>query len=101
MQREQLEQLFSSNCMLRSSFLMLYLKEDNVEAFFHVTRNRAPYLWAYIPERVLSKGDCVESRYSEVMIAQFILNCRLFKESANVCWAHVVFNFIHENSYVL
>ena len=24
------------------------------------------------------------------MIAQFILNCRLFKESANVCWAHVV-----------
>ena len=33
MQREQLEQLFSSNSMLRSSFLMLYLKEDNVEGF--------------------------------------------------------------------
>ena len=87
MQREQLEQLLSSNSMLRSTFPMLYLKED-----------RAPYLWAHIPERVLSKGDCVESGYSEVMIAQFILNCRLFKESANVCWAHVVFNFIHENS---
>ena len=51
--------------------------------------------------KALSRGDCVESGYSEVMIAQFILNCRLFKESANVCWAHVVFNFIHENSYVL
>ena len=70
-------------------------------SFFHVTRNRTPYPWAHIPERVLSKGDCVESGYSEVMIAQFILNCRLFTESANVCWAHVVFNFIHENSYVL
>ena len=34
MQREQLEQLLSSNSMLRSTFLMLYLKEDNVEAFF-------------------------------------------------------------------
>ena len=59
------------------------------------------YLWAHIPEQVLSKGDCVEFGYGEVMIAQFILNCRLLKESANVCWAHVVFNFIHENSYVL
>ena len=46
---------------------------------------------------MLSKGDCVESGYSEVMIAQFILNCRLLKESVNVGWAHVVFNFIHEN----
>ena len=100
MQIEQLEQLLSSNSMLRSTFLMLYLKEDNVEAFFHVTRNRTPYFWANTPERVLSKGDCVESGYSEVMIAQFILNCRLFKESAYVCWAHV-FNFIHGNSYVL
>ena len=34
MQREQLEQLLSSNSVLRSTFLMLYLKEDNVEAFF-------------------------------------------------------------------
>ena len=34
MQREQLEQLLSANSMLRSTFLMLYLKEDNVEAFF-------------------------------------------------------------------
>ena len=34
MQREQLEQLLSSNSMLRSTFPMLYLKEDNVEAFF-------------------------------------------------------------------
>ena len=34
MQREQLEQLLSSNSMLRSTFLMLYLKEHNVEAFF-------------------------------------------------------------------
>ena len=58
---------------------MLYLKQDNVEAFFHVTRDITPYLWAHIPERVLSKGDCVESGYSEVMITQFILNCRLFK----------------------
>ena len=33
MQREQLEQLLSSNSMLRSTFLMLYLKEDKVEAF--------------------------------------------------------------------
>ena len=49
MQREQLEQLLlSSNSILRSTFLMLYLKEDNVEAFFHVTRNRTPYLWAHI-----------------------------------------------------
>ena len=69
MQREQLEQLLSSSSVLRSTFLMLYLKEDNVGAFFHVTRNRAPYLWAHIPERVLSEGDCVEFRYSEVMIA--------------------------------
>ena len=40
MQREQLEQLLSANSMLRSTFLMLYLKEDNVEAcsivFFHL-----------------------------------------------------------------
>ena len=36
-------------------------------------------LWAHIPERMLSKEDCDESGYSEVMIAQFILNCRLFK----------------------
>ena len=50
-----------------------------MEAFFHVTRNRAAYLWAHVPEQVLSKGDCVESGYSEVMIAQFVLNCRLFK----------------------
>ena len=34
MQREQLEQLLSSNSMLRSTFPMLYLKEDKVEAFF-------------------------------------------------------------------
>ena len=46
---------------------MLYLKEDNGEASF--TRNRAPYLWVHVPERVLSKGDCVKSWYSEVMIA--------------------------------
>ena len=67
MQREQLEQLLSSSIMLRSTFLMLYLKEDNVEAFFHITWNRTPYPWAHIPERVLSKGDCVESGYSEVI----------------------------------
>ena len=34
MQREQLEQLLSSSSVLRSTFLMLYLKEDNVGAFF-------------------------------------------------------------------
>ena len=34
MQREQLEQLLSPNSILRSTFLMLYLKEANVEAFF-------------------------------------------------------------------
>ena len=33
MQREQLEQLLSSNSILRYTFLMLYLKEDNVGAF--------------------------------------------------------------------
>ena len=80
MQREQLEELLSSSNILRSTFLMLYLKEGGQRgSFFHVTRNRGPYLWAYIPERALSKGDCVESGYSEVMIAQFILNCGLFK----------------------
>ena len=37
-------------------------------------------LLAHMPEQVLSKGDCVNlGLYSEVMIAQFILNCRLFK----------------------
>ena len=66
-----------------------------MDAFFTFTRNRAPYLWAHIPDQVLSKGDCVDSGYSEVMIVQFILNCRLFKETANVFWAHVIFNFIH------
>ena len=35
-------------------------------SFFHVIRGITPYLWAHIPERVLSKGDCVESGYSEV-----------------------------------
>ena len=34
MPREQLEQLLSSNSTLGPTFLMLYLKEDNVEAFF-------------------------------------------------------------------
>ena len=34
MQREQLEQLLSSSSVLWSTFLMLYLKEDNVGAFF-------------------------------------------------------------------
>ena len=34
MQREQLEQLLPSSSMLRSTSLMLYLKEENVEAFF-------------------------------------------------------------------
>ena len=34
MQREQLEQLLSSNSIPRSTFLMLYLKKDNVGAFF-------------------------------------------------------------------
>ena len=72
-----------------------------MEAFFTLLGTELHTFVAHIPERVLSKGDCVESGYSEVMIAQFILNCRLFKERANVCWAHVVFHFIHENSYVL
>ena len=34
MQREQLEQLLLSNSILRSTFLMFYLKQENVEAFF-------------------------------------------------------------------
>ena len=42
----QREQLLLSNSILRSTFLMLYLKQDNVE-----TRNRASYLWVHIPER--------------------------------------------------
>ena len=58
---------------------MLYLKEDNVEAFFTLLGTELHTFVAHIPERVLSKGDCVESGYSEVMIAQFILNCRLLK----------------------
>ena len=83
MQREQLEQLLSSNSML-IHFSDVIFEGGQRGSFFHVTRNRTPYLWAHIPERVLSKGDCVESGYSEVMIAQFILNCRLFKESAKM-----------------
>ena len=79
MQREQLEQLLSSNSMLRSSFPDVIFEGGQRGSFFHVTRNRTPYLWAHMPERVLSKGDCVESGYNEVMIAQFILNCRLLK----------------------
>ena len=47
----QREQLLLSNSILRSTFLMLYLKQDNMETFFHVTRNRASYLWVHIPER--------------------------------------------------
>ena len=38
MQRERLEELLSSNSIPRSTFLMLYLKEDNVEAFFTLLR---------------------------------------------------------------
>ena len=34
MPREQLEQLLSSNSTLGPTFLMLYLKEDNVATFF-------------------------------------------------------------------
>ena len=34
MPREQLEQLLSSNSTLGPTFLMLYLMEDNVAAFF-------------------------------------------------------------------
>ena len=79
MQREQLEQLLSSNSMLRSTFLMLYFKEDNVEVFFTLLGTEL-HTMVDILERVLSKkGDCVKSGCSEVMIAQFILNCRLFK----------------------
>ena len=76
MQRQQLEQLLSSNSILRSDVI---LDGGQRGSFFHVTRNRAPYLWAHITKRELSKGNCVESGCSEVMIAQFILNCRLFK----------------------
>ena len=46
-----------------------------------------------ILERALSKkGDCVKSGCSDVMVAQFILNC------ANARKGHVVFNFIHDKS---
>ena len=47
-----------------------------MEAFVMITLlgTELPYPWAHIPERVLYKGDCVKSGYSEVMIAQFILN---------------------------
>ena len=71
-----------------------------MEAFFTLLGTElhtfAPiYLSECFPkETVLNLGTVV-------MIAQFILNFRLFKEGANVCWAHVVFNFIHENSYFL
>ena len=63
MQREQLEQLLSSNSILRSTFLMLYLKEE-LHAFGPI------YLSECFPKEIV---------YSEVMISQFILNCRLFK----------------------
>ena len=97
MQRGQLQQLLSSNSMLRSTFLMLYLKEDNVEAFFTLLGTELHAFGPMYLSECFPK-ETVESGYSEVMIAQFILNCKLFKESANVCWAHIVFNFIHENS---
>ena len=50
-----------------------------MEVFVTLLGTELPYLWAHIPKQVLSKGDCVESGYSEVMIAKFILNFRLFK----------------------
>ena len=65
---------------------MLCLKEDNAEASFAFlgTNLHTSLGPSHIPERVLSKADCVKSGYStiEVMFAQFILNCRLFKQSA-------------------
>ena len=59
---------------------MLHLKEDNVEASFTLLGTKLHIPLAHIPEPVLSKGDCVKLWYSEVMIAQFILNCRLYSE---------------------
>ena len=49
-----------------------------MEAVVTLLGTEFPYLWAHIPKRVLYEGDCVKSGYSEVMIAKFILNCRLF-----------------------
>ena len=73
----------SPNSILRSTFLTLYLKEDNAEASFaFLEQVSIPLGQTHIPEQVLSKGDRVKSGYSEIMIAQFILNCRLFKQSA-------------------
>ena len=49
MQREQLEQSLSSNSILRSTFLMLYLKEDNVGAFLTLLGTELHvYLWAHL-----------------------------------------------------
>ena len=42
MRREQLEQFLSSNSVLRSTFLMLYLKEDSVGAFFTLLGTELP-----------------------------------------------------------
>ena len=56
MQREQLEQLLSSNSILRSTFLMLYLKEDNVEAFFTLLGTELHSKGCFPKETVLNLG---------------------------------------------
>ena len=59
MQREQLEQLLSSNSILRSTFLVLYLREDNVEAFFTLLGTElytfGPYTWAKMLDNKLCR----------------------------------------------
>ena len=80
MPREQLEQLLSSNSTLGPTFLMLYLKEDNVEAFFTLLGTELHtlgpiYLSECFPKETVLNLGIVKS----FMIAQFILNCRLLK----------------------
>ena len=54
MQREQLEQLLSSNSILRSTFLMLYLKEE-LHAFGPI------YLSECFPKEIVMNLGIVKS----------------------------------------
>ena len=69
MQREQLEQLLSSNSILRSTFLMLYLKEANVEAFFTLLETELHTKGCFPKETVLNLGIVKSWLRSSYLIA--------------------------------
>ena len=60
LQREQCEQLLSSNSirLYKIHFSDVIFERGQRGSLFPVTRNRAPYFLAHVPERVLSKADC-------------------------------------------